>query len=190
MSRVSIEIYKGTEVMFDTESTDFVCMPPGCKKERTASTMWQMRMEVDAAIKRQNQPKRKRARHQLRWWDEENGCAKEETFVGVRAPENGDRGAFFKNEIGATYHRTSDWRETKLRVIPTDVRPDEIVELMRLHCAFTKAKKEYDNFMTQNTRVARIPSLPWQADVEELNKLDERFVEHLEECAKPREAQS
>ena len=189
MSRVSIEIYKGTEVMFDTESTDFVCMPPGCKKERTASTMWQMRMEVDAAIKRQNQPKRKRTRHQFRWWNEEHGWAQQETFVGMRSPENGDRGAFFKTEAGHTHHRTNDWRETKLRVIPTDMSPDEIMELQRLHCAFNRARKEYQDFMTQNTRIARIPSLSWRADVEELNREDERFVEHLEECAKPRSAQ-
>ena len=172
--RQLITTYKDTPIYFDSDTEQFVCLPPGCTKERKSSALAAMRGEIDAAERRRNQPKRDKTKHYVQWWHRRDERVYSGYFVGARSGKgSSDKGYHFKVDDGHTY--INDGYD-KMLVVPDKTSLEQVQEVQQARKAWLNAKAEYDRLVSEYFVEVKFPGIGWSAETEDLNQYDADMV--------------
>lgn len=186
-TRVNVTTYREVQIQVD-ERGRFYATPPGARKERSASGMYEMHRVLDKYFDAAAQKKRKGCDVSFKYWDEKNGFVYSGRYLGTRgrATANHEQGhAMQRVDDGLCF--TVDRYQRKMRVL-TDEQSEKGREVLEMrHDAVKTAQRLLAQAVEEYTQELECSYLPYAPDVKELNTAQNDMIARIQNAMKPKE---
>ena len=187
MTRVNVTMYRDTQIQVD-ERGQFYATPPGARKERSASGMYEMHRVLDKYFDAAAQKKRKGCDVPFKYWDEDAGRVYFARYLGTRgrATANHEVGHAMQRVDDGSYF-TIDRFTRKMRVL-TSADVEEARKLLEIrHDALKTAKRLLAEAVVEYTEELECGYIPYAPDVNELNTAQDVMIARIQNAMKPKE---
>lgn len=139
--RAHVTNYEGTDIYVDDQGC-FYATPPGCRKERSSGSMYNIKSDIRKIVERARQKKRKDVNYPVAIFDQANGHVDVNAkYVGVRGKSTDYLEAGHVIELNGNKRNTDSFKT--LRVVPKCISQDTIFELEAAHELMRAAQEAY-----------------------------------------------
>ena len=149
-TRVNVTMYREVQVQVD-ERGRFYATPPGARKERTASNMYEMHRALDKFFDTAKARKRKPCNVPFDYWDGKLGAVCKAQYLGTRGRETSTHSVGHACVGSDDHNFTLDRYHRKLLVLSDEHAEDGKFVLEQRFAAFKKAKADPFRIVTRVT---------------------------------------